>query len=81
MSGSPEFSAFSQLFLELDGSSHEHRMAATLACVEALFDRALNPPMLNGENPTLDDVDGAEAALVQMIRAEANRARELIRSR
>jgi hypothetical protein len=45
----------------------------TLACVEALFDRVVNSPMLDSEQPSLADVDGAERELVRLIGEEAER--------
>ena len=52
----------------------------TLACVEALFDRLVNPPMLDDETPTIEDVDAAERSAVSLISAEAEKVRAVIRS-
>jgi DNA gyrase/topoisomerase IV subunit B len=69
------------LFLELDGSLYEHRHQATLACIEALFDRIMNPPLLDSEMPTIDDVNSAEQTLIALIGEEAAKVREFIESR
>jgi len=70
---------FARLFLKLDGGIDGHRREATEGCVEALFDRVMSPPMLDLEQPTLEDVDAAERQLIDMIKVEAEKARDMIR--
>jgi len=55
---------FLQLFAELDGDTRSPRHDVTLACVDALLDRLVNPPMLDTEYPELSDVDGAARMLI-----------------
>jgi hypothetical protein len=62
---------FRELFLELDGGVTEQRHVVTLAAIDALFDRMLNPPMLDIESPTFEDVDAAERQVLALIREEA----------
>jgi hypothetical protein len=54
--------------------------SVTLACVDALLDRLVNPPMLDTEYPEVGDVDGAARMLIRLVTEEAERLRELIRS-
>lgn len=75
-----EFVRFLELFSELDGGDKQQRFEVTLACVEALFDRLVNPPMLDDETPTIEDVDAAERSAVSLISAEAEKVRAVIRS-
>jgi hypothetical protein len=80
MTASRETRRFSELFAELDGDTHRQRHEVTLACIEALLDRVVNPPMLDAEYPKIDDIDGAERYLKGLISEEAERFREFIRS-
>ena len=75
-----EFQRFFRLFCELDGDDRQQRPEVTHACIEALFDRLVNPPMLEDEMLTLGDVDAAERAAIALIQAEADKVRELIRN-
>jgi hypothetical protein len=79
MNTSNETRAFLALFLELDGSLSQQRQDVTEAAIEVLFDRVLNPPMLDNEMPTLDDVEAAERQLIALVKAEATRLRDYIR--
>jgi hypothetical protein len=79
MNPSNETRAFLALFLELDGSLSQQRQDVTEAAIEVLFDRVLNPPMLDNDMPTLDDVEAAERQLIALVKAEATRVRDYIR--
>lgn len=67
---------FGQLFWELDGKCDEHRHDVTEACIDALFERVLIPPMLLTEKTSPEDVDAAERLLIGLIKKEAARWRE-----
>jgi hypothetical protein len=69
---------FSGLFFELDGGIRERKHEATQACIEALFDRVMNPDDPEAAEPTLDDVDSAQRILVSMIEQEAEKLRAFI---
>jgi len=69
---------FYGLFTELDGSTQQPQLSVTKACVEALFDRMISPPTLDTEQPEMEDVDTTERVLIDMIKDEATKVRELI---
>jgi hypothetical protein len=75
-----ETQRFLQLFAELDGDTRSPRHEVTLACIDALLDRLVNPPMLDTEYPEVADVDGAERTVIGLVTEEADRLREFIRS-
>lgn len=78
MSGKAAFARFAALFIELDGSLKDERQDVTEGCVEALFDRVMNPTTLETEDPTLEDVDAAVQIIVTLVERVAARFRTLI---
>ena len=78
MESNGAFARFARLFDELDGSLQHQRHDVTQACVEALFDRVMNPPTLEAEDPAPEDVDCAVQIVMTLVELQAARVREII---
>ena len=72
------FARFAGLFIELDGGLKGERQDVTEGCVEALFDRVMNPTALETEDPTLEDVDAAVRIIIALVEKTATRVRKII---
>lgn len=78
MADKEAFARFVALFIELDGGLKGERQDVTEGCVEALFDRVMNPTTLETEDPALEDVDATVRIIVTMVERVAARVRKLI---
>ena len=72
------FLRFARLFIELDGDLKRERQDVTERCVEALFDRIMNPATLETEDPVLEDVDATVGIIADLVERVAARFRKLV---